>query len=333
MSSIRKRGKKYQVQIRRKGTLPISRTFHSKQDALEWSRHMESSADRRELPPAYKELANYTLADIMVRYRDEISVNKLGHDNERHYINRFIKTKFSQQHLISLKPSTFSLYIDQQLKRYKPATVCRDIAIIQHALETAIRKWNLPLPENPLRKVTKPKVDNIIRKRYSKTQYDQILQAVSTCLNLYAVPLIEFALETAMRRSEILRAEWGDVDFDRCTLEIPKAKNGYPRVIPLSSKAIKILLSIQTMNEATRKGTEIIFPVTVNSVRCIIKTIHRCSDIKNFRFHDLRHEAITRCFEMGLSVPEVSIISGHRDYGMLQRYTQITAEDVLKKLD
>lgn len=332
MSSIRKRGKKYQVQIRRKGTLPISRTFHSKQDALEWSRHMESSADRRELPPSYKELANYTLADIMIRYRDEISITKLGYDNERHYINRFIKTKFSKQHLISLKPSTFSTYIDEQLKTYKPATVCRDIAIIQHALETAIRKWNIPLNENPLRKVTKPRVDNIIRKRYSKEQYQQILKALSNCLNLYAVPLVEFALETAMRRSEILRAQWSDVDFEKCTLDIPKAKNGFPRVIPLSPKAINILLSLQTMNKVTYKDNKTIFPVTVNSVRCMIKTIHRCSNIKNFRFHDLRHEAITRYFEMGLSVPEVSIISGHRDYSMLQRYTQITAEDVLKKL-
>jgi len=333
MSSIRKRGKKYQVQIRRKGTLPISRTFHSKQDALEWSRHMESSADRRELPPAYKELANYTLADIMIRYRDEVSITKLGYDNERHYINRFIKTKFSKQHLIALKPSTFSSYIDQQLKKYKPATVCRDIAIIQHALETAIRKWNLPLRENPLRKVSKPRVNNVIRKRYSKEQYEQILCATRTCLNLYAAPLIEFALETAMRRSEILRSEWGDIDFERCTLEIPKAKNGFPRVIPLSPKAMKIVLSLKTMNEVTHKHEKLIFPISVNSVRCMIKTIHRCTNIKNFRFHDLRHEAITRYFEKGLSVPEVSIISGHRDYGMLQRYTQITALDVLKKLE
>jgi integrase len=332
MSSIRKRGKKYQVQVRRKGTLPISRTFHSKQDALEWSRHMESSADRRELAPAYKELANITLAEIMIKYRDEISITKLGYDNERHYINRFIKTKFSQQHLISLKPSVFSLFIDEQLKKYKPETVCREIAIIQHALETAIRKWNLPLRENPLRKVDKPRVNNIIRKRYSKDQYDDIIRAVSLCLNIYAVPLIEFALETAMRRSEILRAEWDDVDFKKSTLEIPRAKNGFPRVIPLSPKAIAIITSLKEINKVTHKPEKIIFPLSINSVRCITRTVHKSSSAKNFRFHDLRHEAITRYFEAGLSVPEVSIISGHRDYNMLQRYTQITAEDVLKKL-
>lgn len=333
MSSIRKRGNKYQVQIRRKGTLPITRTFHSKQDANEWSRHMETRADRRELPPAYKELANYTLKDIMIRYRDEISIKKLGYYNEKHYINRFIKTKLAKLHLISLEPHIFSTYIDRQLKTYKPATVCRDIAIIQHALETAIRKWNLPLRENPLKKVSKPRVENRINKRYSKEQYEEIIHATKKCLNLYAVPLIEFALETAMRRSEILRIEWSDIDFNASTLDILKAKNGFPRTIPLSSKAMNIITSLKVMNSVTKKHEKLVFPLTTNSIRCMMKTIKNNTNITDLRFHDLRHESITRYFEMGLSVPEVSIISGHRDYAMLQRYTQITAEDVVKKIN
>ena len=50
------------------------------------------------------------------------------------------------------------------------------------------------------------------------------------------------------------------------------------------------------------------------------------------RFHDLRHEAISRFFEIGLSVPEVALISGHRDYRMLFRYTHLRAEDIVAKL-
>ena len=55
--------------------------------------------------------------------------------------------------------------------------------------------------------------------------------------------------------------------------------------------------------------------------------------IEDLRFHDLRHEAVSRFFEMGLSLPEVALISGHKDYRMLARYTHMTAENVLNKLD
>ena len=53
----------------------------------------------------------------------------------------------------------------------------------------------------------------------------------------------------------------------------------------------------------------------------------------DLHFHDLCHEAISRFFEMGLSVPEVALISGHRDYRMLFRYTHLRAEDIVAKLD
>ena len=102
-------------------------------------------------------------------------------------------------------------------------------------------------------------------------------------------------------------------------------KNGSPRTIPLSAKALEIL-------KATPRTNERVFPVTGNSIRLAWERLKRRVGIENLRFHDLRHEAISRFFERGLSVPEVALISGHNDLRMLHRYTHLRADDIAKKL-
>ena len=128
-----------------------------------------------------------------------------------------------------------------------------------------------------------------------------------------------------MRRGEIVNARWADVDFDAETLHIPTTKNGQPRTIPLSSRAIGLLREIPNSDRR-------IFPITGNAVRLAWQRLKERVGIVDLHFHDLRHEAISRFFEMGLSVPEVALISGHRDPRMLFRYTHLRAEDVGKKL-
>jgi len=128
-----------------------------------------------------------------------------------------------------------------------------------------------------------------------------------------------------MRRGEIVNASWSDLDWDTGTLNIPVTKNGFSRTIPLTKRALEILQSLPHDNER-------IFPITGNAVRLAWQRLKRRVGIENLHFHDLRHEAISRFFEMGLSVPEVALISGHRDYRMLFRYTHLRAEDVAKKL-
>ena len=70
-----------------------------------------------------------------------------------------------------------------------------------------------------------------------------------------------------------------------------------------------------------------------NAIRLAWERLKIKGNIKDLHFHDLRHEAISRFFEKGLSIPEVALISGHRDVRMLFRYTHLKAEDVLIKLN
>ncbi len=138
--------------------------------------------------------------------------------------------------------------------------------------------------------------------------------------------LVKFALETAMRQAEICTLMWANVDLDKRTAYLPITKNGESRYVPLSSAAIKIL------NELPRSINGRVFPVNRSSVSVTFTRNARIADVKNFRFHDLRHTAITAMAEKLPNVLELSAVTGHKTLSMLKRYTHFKAEDLAKKL-
>ena len=145
--------------------------------------------------------------------------------------------------------------------------------------------------------------------------------------------IIIVALETGMRRGEILNIKKSHIDFNRQTLLIPLTKTDTPRTIPLSSRAIGVI-------RAQLRGSENVIPIEETTLfsykpdsvtRAFIRLCKR-QGLKNLRFHDLRHEATSRFFEKGLNPVEVATITGHKDTRMLMRYTHLRAEDLVKRL-
>lgn len=135
-----------------------------------------------------------------------------------------------------------------------------------------------------------------------------------------------------MRRGELLNIRRSDLDLANGLLSIPETKTDIPRTIPLSEKAVLILRSLQGTATDDR-----LFPVSANAFRLAWERCKRRASkdkpgILDLRFHDLRHEAVSRFFELGLNVPEVAAISGHRDPRMLFRYTHLKPEDIVAKL-
>ena len=128
--------------------------------------------------------------------------------------------------------------------------------------------------------------------------------------------------ETAMRRSEILALHWENIDQNYTIATLPDTKNGSKREVPLTRKANQLLGSLS-------KQEEFVFPTSDCAVRHAWDRLVKRAGIKDLRFHDLRHEAVSRFFEMGLSVPEVASISGHKDYRMLASYTHIRSPNLI----
>jgi integrase len=142
-------------------------------------------------------------------------------------------------------------------------------------------------------------------------------------------PLIILAIETAMRRGELLNLRWEYVDLKLRVAHLPLTKNGDSRDVPLSRRAVETLRELR----GSAITHERVFPMTGNAVRQAFEHLRARAEMSDFHFHDLRHEAISRLFEKGLNIAEVGSISGHRELKMLQRYTHLRAADLVARLD
>lgn len=334
MATIRKRNGKYQVQVRRQGCAPISKTFLKLDDAKAWARWTEVEADQVGLPADPRVLAKTTVGMILERYRDEIVVKKRGREIETLIVNALLRQPWCKRSLAQIDSATFAEYRDARLRTVQPCTVKRELGILQHAFDIAAREWSIPLRVNPLKPIAKPTVSNRRDRRLRKGELDRLLKAAGKTRNPFLLPVVRFALETAMRRGEILALRVNDVDIERCTATIRMSKNGHSRTIPLSSLAVAILeTTIAVMSKKDKASNERIFPITALALRLAWVRLAKRAKIDDLHFHDLRHEAISRFFEKGLTVPEVASISGHKDIRMLLRYAHADKGTLAEKLN
>ncbi len=125
-------------------------------------------------------------------------------------------------------------------------------------------------------------------------------------------PIVVFAIETGMRRSEILGLTWENKSLERQLAYLPLTKNGTSRKVHLSKKAVKVL-----SNQRSRQDTPTPFPMNANAFKLASESLRKRADLCELRFHNLRHEEIRRFFEMELSIPAVAVVSGHKDARML----------------
>ncbi|WP_230534366.1 tyrosine-type recombinase/integrase [Microvirga roseola] len=325
MATIRKRGSSWHVQIRRQGYPPLTKTFSSRTDAAIWARDTERAIDRAELPVGHRELKSATVRDLLKRYELEITTKKRGADRERFKIRVISAHSIAKASLDKVSGAMVARYRDDRLKLVTSATVRRELAILQHCFEVARREWDFPIGLNPVRQITLPEPSRARQRRLAPEEIGRFWAAVDRARAWYVKPLIILAVETGMRRGELLSIRWDDVDASARTIKILTTKNGHPRVIPLTPKAIR------TLNELPH-GHDRVFPAKATAVRQAWDRLIQRSGLSNLRFHDLRHEAVSRFFEAGLNVPEVALISGHRDPRMLFRYTHPRAEAVAEKL-
>ncbi len=329
MPTIRKRGDRYHVQVRRKGYPTQTKSFLELADAKKWARLKETEADRQEFPIDRKTLSGITLSSLVERYRDEVVPGKKGAEVETIILKAFLRHPICKKSLADLTPSDFVCYRDERLKVLTPKSLKRQLSPIHNMFRIAMEEWEIPLRSNPLSGLKLKGVDNRRERRLREGELEKLLEAGKRARNKRIIPIVRFALETAMRRGEILSLRWRDVDLSKETATVLEAKNGHPRIIPLTEAAIGILRSVRP-DDGDEDAK--IFPVTANAFRLSWERLTKRARIDELHFHDLRHEAISRLFEFGLSVPEVASISGHRDMRMLFRYAHANLASIRAKL-
>jgi integrase len=212
-----------------------------------------------------------------------------------------------------------------------PASVNRELAALSRIFSLAID--NGILETNPCRKVKRLRENNE-RRRYLTSEEEERLMAVLTGRRAHLRPVVLLAINTGMRRGELLSLMWRNVDFQRSVIHVTNTKTGKDRDVPMNSDVRYILLDLQRQG----KDEAFVFKNRKTGVNLIdVKRAFNgaCVDagIEDFRFHDLRHTAGTRLADAGADAFTIAEILGHATLQMTKRYTHATDERKRKAVE
>ncbi|MCK9296192.1 MAG: site-specific integrase [Desulfobulbaceae bacterium] len=331
MATIRKRGPyQWEVRIRKKGQPVQCKTFEVKKDAEDWAREIESEMSRGVFV-SRREAENTTLAEALDRYSREITPQKKGFQQEQSRIEAWKRHPLSQRYLATLRGVDFARYRDDRLEAGKSqSTVRLELAIISHLFTVARKEWGMEVLSNPVQAIRLPATSKARDRRLQGDEEERLLAVCGSSRSVALKDIVILAIETAMRLGELLSLRWSEIDPQKRVARLLDTKNGESRCVPLSTRAVEALRHRPRSISDDRVFFEWNGAWSFESAwRRALKR----ANIEDLRFHDLRHEATSRFFEMGIFNPmEVSAITGHKDLKMLKRYTHLRAEDLAAKL-
>jgi integrase len=338
--------------IRKTGFPSNIKTFRLKKDAEDWARRTEDEMVRGlfiQRGPSER----FTFEKAMQRYLAEVTPTKRPFTQSGELMRSSpLVGFFGKYSLAAVTAEMVAQYRDKRLagedrkgKDGEPIpraanTVRLELALLGHLFTVAVKEWGLGLTYNPVLNVRRPTPGPGRNRRLDAAEEVKLFSAVDHHSNPMLRWIVRIAIETGMRSSEITTLQRSQVDLSRRVVRLLETKNTLPRTVPLNAAATALFK--EALEHPVRPiDVDLIFygepgkdgkrrPYNFNKVWLDIKRAAGCAD---FRFHDLRHEAVSRFVEGGLSDQEVSAISGHKSMQMLKRYTHLRAEDLVAKLD
>jgi integrase len=347
MATFTKRGTRWRAQVRRVGQSLLSKTFASRADAQAWARDIEHKIDRGQtIDPGRK----FKFSEIAAAYRQHLSSKGMGRPKSQALDK--IEKLLGHRRLIELKTSVFIDFCKtREVEGAGPATILQDLSYVgtmlrhggaligaEHAASTAITA--LDAARSTLRHSGRIAKGEERDRRPTEEEINRLIAYWSPNPRQH-IPMIDltlFAVSTAMRLGEIVSLRWEDLEEKTRTILIrarkhprKKATNNQKIPLPLGPCVIggKIVDPVQIMlRQASAWQHEgRIFPHAAQSVSTAFQRATAALNIEDLHFHDLRHDGASRLFEAGWTIERVALVTGHRDWNMLRRYTQLRAED------
>lgn len=343
--TLSKHGKiKYVARIRKNGYPTKCATFISKVDAKRWITLAESEI-LNERYFGFTRSKEHTFSDIIEKYLKQLPTSKHS------------KTKSSQLNLwndmlghLKLNEITTEILSDIRDKiatqrKMSNATIVRYLSSLSCVFTFAIEELEL-INESPVKKVKKPREPKGVVRSLSSEEFRLILKASMESKNPYLNTIVTIAVQTGMRKSEILNLIWDDIDFEGSLIFIRNSKNGTRRSVYLSSESSVLLKNTESKKRKFAISTNLIFPSTRHqwsreirkpiSIDSSWKKALKSAGIKDFRFHDLRHTCASYLAMSGASLKDISEILGHKSILMTERYVHLCeshTRSVLRKMN
>lgn len=343
MATIMKRSdvrpeRRWQARVRRTGFPTQTKSFPTKSAAEAWARDVEAEYDKGHTID-HKDAREAVLRDVLKRYLDEVVPTHKGAKPEGYVIRRLMQAPFTAYALANITRSAVTDYRDARLRKVSGSTVRIELNILARAIEHARRDWGVYLLANPIRAVRLPRENDARERRLLPGEEERLLIECQAARQPYLYAAVVVAIETGMRQSEILALRWDRIDFERRVARLADTKNGESRGVPLTRRAMAALLSVRSVREykwRRQKTYSDDGPFSKIDPSVIRHSFMRARDkagMPDLRFHDLRHEATSRLFEKGLNTMEVASVTGHKTLIMLRRYSHLSMEHLLAKLD
>ncbi|SPR98429.1 Integrase family protein [Cupriavidus taiwanensis] len=327
--------------IRKIGWPTTAKTFRTKRDAEDWARRTEDEMVRGvylSRAPSEK----LTVSAALKRYMDEVSVTKKSTtQRSERFTSQHLEAFLGKYSMAAVSADLVAKYRDERLAAGKSNNTVRiELAMLGHLFRTAIQEWGIGLTFNPVANVRKPSPGPGRNRRLSTDEQKLLFAAAEAHSNPMLGWIVRLAVETGMRSSEITGLRRPQIDLRRRVITLADTKNGTARVVPLTRAAADIL-QLAIDNPIRPIDTDLVFfgepgrdgrrgPYVFQKLWARITADLGLADL---HFHDLRHEAVSRLVEAGLSDQEVAAISGHKSMQMLKRFTHLRAEDLVTKLD
>ena len=338
MASIQKRNSSFRVRITRQGKSTLSATFYSRLEAAQWAKQTE----------AQLRLGLYEESGISLQPHHEVLFEVAA--------NHYMKTHTIHKKIIRCETSRLQILIKRwgnlpisKVDKFSVVTLRDDLLkmgrsgeTINHYFNTISKlfqmlndEWELEIP-NPIKGIKRMPPSKGRRKRVNLELESLLIFGCNQLSLPLLCSLIQFALQTGMRRGELMGLTWADIDLSNRKAYLHQTKNGEPRQVPLTRQAMAVL-------ESLPKDSERVFPMGMSALRSQFERLKRhleqgwygfgANPFSDLRFHDFRHEALSRLSDAGLNVIELSHISGHKTLAMLKRYTHPSHEAIFFKLD
>lgn len=339
MATIQKRKNSWRVQVRRQGKA-VSATFDTKTEAEIWAIKAEGKILEGVSPATILNIpvqqVGKTAADIFKRYADEVSPLKRGGRWEKIRL-KGMASRFPvfDQPITAITGPDIAEWRDARLLSVSASSVNRELSLISSVFTHAMKEWRLGLTSNPCTLVAKPRKARPRKQRISiaerkeitgKLGWDGISEPETS--GQWVAFAFYLALETAMRKGEILSLRWSDIDFTARHAHLDVTKNGDERFVPLSKAAMKLLKIVKH-----RSPSAPVVPIQAGNFDKLFRAARRDAGLMHIHFHDSRREAASTMAPKLSNVLELAAITGHKSLAMLQIYYKPKAADLAAQLD
>lgn len=279
-------------------------------------------------------LESITFQELLKKYLMEVTPTHKGAKQEIWVINNFIKKfpKLMEKSVIEIDQLDMIYFRNERLKQVSDSTVARDLGVLGGVFRYARQELRI-MTDLPLKDIAKPQQAQHRERRITQEEIDQILKAFSYYPTFQPINKKQqtawaflFAIETAMRASEITGLKWENFYDDYVYL--PDTKNGTSRKVPLSNKAKELI--------GLMKGLDEVSICTLTSANTLSQYFWQVATeklkIDDLNFHDTRHEATTRLAQI-LPIQDLAKVTGHKELKNLMRYYNPTASELADRIN